>query len=582
MKNQELAKIFNDMANYLEMDDASFRSNAYRKVSIVLETLEDDVKDIYDREGLKGLDQIQGVGKNIAFRIEEYLKTGKIKAYEKLKKETPVKLSELIAVEGMGVKKVKVLYQKLKVKNLKDLERVAKRHKIASLEGFGEKTEKNILQGITFLKRSKGRFLLGEIMPTVNEILERLAGLKEVEKISIAGSVRRKKETVGDVDILVVSKKPEKIMAFFVSLPEVVKVWSRGLTKSSVRVRLGVDIDLRVVPAKSYGSALQYFTGSKEHNIVTRRIAISKKLKLNEYGVFQALPAGRQGSKMIAGKNEAEVYRAIGLDFIAPEMRENEGEVELALRQPQGKLKKLPHIIGYDDIKGDLHCHSNWNGGKHSIETIAKIAIKMGYQYIGISDHTKFLKIEKGLNEKQLLKQKKEIEKLNKKLDIKILWGCESNIMSDGSIDISDEVLKQMDYVIAGVHSSMKMDKDKMMQRITTAMKNPHVDIIAHPTGRILQRRDEYQIDFDEILKIAKKFNVVLEINSSPDRLDLKDVNIRKAKKMGVKMIINTDAHHIGHLNNIGFGIAQARRGWAEKKDIINSQPLSKLLKYFK
>jgi len=571
MRNQELAKIFYDIANYLKMDNGSFRAYAYKKVAIVLESLEQDIEDIYEQGGLKTLEDIPGVGKNIALKIEEYLKTGRVRTYERLKKETPINLEELISVEGMGVKKVKVLYQKLKIKNLKDLEKAAKAHKIASLEGFGEKTEKNILQGIAFLKRSKGRFLLGEIMPLVDKVLERLNKLKEVEKISIAGSVRRMKETIGDVDILVVSKNPGKIMDFFVSIPEVVKIWSKGSTKLSVRMRVGVDMDLRVVSLKSYGSALQYFTGSKEHNIATRRLAISKGLKLNEYGVFK-------GGQMIAGKNEKEVYRAIGLDLIAPEMRENQGEIELAQK------KKLPKIIGYNDIKGDLHCHSNWDGGKNSIEKIAQVAQEIGYEYIGISDHTKFLKIEYGLNEGQLAKQKKEIDKLNKKFGSKfrVLHGCEANIMNDGSIDIKDEALAKLDFVIAGVHSSMKMDRDKMTQRIITAMKNPNVDIISHPTGRILKQRDEYQIDFDKILKAAKETNTILEINSSPNRLDLKDINIRKAKKIGVKMIINTDAHRIEQLELIEFGIAQARRGWAEKKDIINTQPLNKLLKYFK
>jgi len=568
--NKELAKIFNSMANYLEMDNISFRSNAYRKASIVLETLDKNVEDIYNEGGLKELENIPAVGKNIALKIEEYLKRGKINTYERLKKEIPIKIEEIIAIEGMGVKKAKILYDELKIKNVKDLEKAAKKHKIAVLKGFGEKTEKNILEGIAFLKRSKGRFLLDDADEVAERTMKDLGKLKEVEKISIAGSLRRRRETIGDIDILVVSKKPEKVMAFFVGMSNVVKVWSYGSTRSSIRVRGGIDVDLRVVPAKSYGSALQYFTGSKEHNIVTRRIAIDKGLKLNEYGVFK-------GSKMIAGKTEKDVYRAIGLEWIPPEMRENQGEVRV----------KIPKIIEYDDIKGDLHCHSNWNGGKDSIEVIAKAGIKMGYKYIGISDHTKFLTIEHGLDEKQLLKQKKQIDKINSKFKIqnskfRILWGCESNIMPDGSIDISNDVLEKMDYVIAGAHSRLKMNKDEMTQRIITAIRNPNVDIISHPTGRILQQRDECMIDFDKILEEAKKNNVILEINSSPDRLDLKDSNIRKAKKAGVKMIINTDTHHISQLSLMRFGIAQARRGWLEKKDVINTQPLSKLLSYFK
>jgi len=577
MKNQEIAKIFYEIANYLEMEGVAFKPYAYQKVAITLEALEEDVEEIYKRGGPKALEEIPGVGKNIAFKIEEYLKTGKIKYYQELKKKTPVNLNEMIAVEGMGPRKTKILYRKLRIKNLKDLEKAAKAHKIAPLFGFGEKTEKNILEGIAFLKRSKGRFLLGDIMPLVKEVLENLKKFKKVKKINVAGSVRRMKETIGDVDILVVSKSPAKVMDFFVSQPSVVKVWSKGPTRSSVRTKDGFDMDLRVVPAKSYGSALQYFTGSKEHNIATRRIAIGKGLKLNEYGVFR-------GSKMIAGKTEKEVYRAIGLPWFPPEIRENEGEIEAALRQAQGKPNGLPKIIGYQDIKGDLHCHSDWDGGNNTIKEMAETAQKIGYKYIGISDHTKFLRIEHGLNEKQLAQQRKEIDKINNKLSSKfrILQGAETNILNDGSIDIKDEALKKLDYVIAGIHSSFKMEKEKMTERIIRAMKNPHINIISHPTGRIIKRRDEYQIDFEKILRAAKELGVILEINSYPERLDLKDVYIRRAREVGVKMAINTDSHHRDQMRFIKYGIAQARRGWAEKKDIINTQPLEKLLKFFK
>ena len=585
MTNQELAKIFYGIASYLKMEKVDFKPYAYQKAAATLESLEEDVEKIYKKGGLKALEEISGVGKNIALKIEEYLKTGKIRYYEKFKKRTPLNLEEIIAVEGMGPRKAKILYQKLGIRNLKDLEKAAKAHKIASLFGFGGKTEKNILEGIAFLKRDKGRFLLGDIMPVVKGVIEKLENLKEVKKISVAGSVRRQKETIGDVDILITSKNPGKIMDFFVSLPNVIKVWGKGATKSSVRMKDGFDTDLRVVPEKSYGSALQYFTGSKEHNIVTRRIAMDKGLKLNEYGVFR-------GSKMIAGKTEKEVYKAIGLSWIPPEIRENEGEIEAVLKG------ELPKIIDCKDIRGDLHCHSNWNGGANPIAEMAKAAQKRGYEYIGISDHTKFLRIEHGLNERQLSQQRKEINKINKKFQVppsgesacghpagfkfQVLQGCEANIMNDGSIDIKEEALKKLDFVIAGIHSSFKMEKEKMTERIIRAMKNPNVDIISHPTGRIIQRRDEYQIDFDKILRAAKETNTILEINSYPERLDLKDSYIRRAKRAGVKMVINTDSHHKDQLRFIEFGIAQARRGWAEKKDIINTQPLNKLLKFFK
>jgi len=574
MRNQEIAKIFYGIASYLETESVAFKPYAYEKAAINLETLEEDVEEIYKKGGLKALKSLPGVGKSIAGKIEEYLKTNKIKYYEQLKKKMPFNLEEIIAVEGMGPQKAKVLYQKLGIKNIKDLEKAAKAGKIARLFGFGEKTEKNIIEGIAFLKRSKGRFLLGEILPKAKEVYEELKSLKEVEGIDYCGSLRRMKETIGDVDFLVVSRKPQIVMDFFVSLPGVIKIWGKGNTKASVRMREGFDMDIRVVPKRSYGSAIQYFTGSKEHNIVTRKIAIDKGLKLSEYGLFR-------GSKMIGGENEKEIYKKLGMEWMPPELRENQGEIEAALRH------ELPEIVSYKDIKGDLHCHSDWDGGSNSIKEMAEAAQKMGYEYIGIADHTKFLRIEHGLDEKQLVQQRKEIDKLNKKFQVssfkfQVLQGCEANILFDGSIDIKDEALKKLDFVIAGVHSSFKMEKTKMTERIIRAMKNPHVDIISHPTGRLLKRRDEYQIDFDKILKVAKGTGTILEINSYPERLDLNDQNIRRAKTAGVKMVINTDSHRKDQLRFIEFGVSQARRGWAEKEDIINTQPLDKLLKFFK
>jgi len=572
MKNQELAKIFYEIADYLTMDQIAFKPYAYQKAADALAGMEEDVENIYKRGGLKELENIPGVGKSIAEKIEEYLKTGKMQYYQSFKKRLPLNLEEIIAVEGMGPKRAKLLYQKLGIRNLRDLEKAAKSHKIASLAGFGEKTEKNILEGIVFLKRSKGRFLLGEILPEVKEILDKLKSLKEVEQISAAGSVRRMKETIGDVDILITAKNPKKVMDFFAKLPGITKIWGKGTTKSSIRLKEGFDVDLRVVAKKSFGSALQYFTGSKEHNIVLRRIAIEKGMKLNEYGLFR-------GKKMVAGWYENGIYKALGLSWIEPELREDQGELEAAQKG------KLPKIIGYHDIKGDLHCHTSWNGGANTIESMAKTAQDVGYNYIGIADHTKFLRIEHGLDERDLLNQRKEIDKLNLKFKssgFRILQGCEANILSDGSIDIKDEVLKKLDFVIAGVHSAFKMEKDKMTERIIRAMRNPNVDIISHPTGRILKRRDEYLTDFDRILKVAKETKTILEINAWPERLDLNDRNIKKAKEAGVKMVINTDSHDKSHMRFMEFGIAQARRGWAEKSDIINSQPLVKLLKHFK
>jgi len=598
MINQEIAKIFYEIATYLEMQDIAFKPQAYEKAGLNLETLSEDVEDIYKREGLEGLKEIPGIGQSMAEKIVEYIKTRKIKEHQLLKKKMPVNIEELTSVEGIGPKMVRDLYKNLKIKNLKDLEKAAQAGKIRDLPHFGLKTEQNILEGIEFLKRSKGRFLLGEILPKVYEIIAQLKSLKEVKQISEAGSVRRRKETIGDVDILVTvdeTKKPAsakasagKVIDYFISMPGIVKIWGKGPTKASIRLREGFDVDIRVLPEKQFGSALQYFTGSKEHNIILRKIAIDKGLKLNEYGLFR-------GQKMIAAKTEKEVYAALKMDYIEPELRENQGEIEAALRQAQGKPNGLPKIIGYHDVLGDLHVHSDWNGGANSIEEIVQAAIKMGYQYIGIADHTKFLRIEHGLNENQLASQRKEIEKLNfqfkpsgdlpeakTSFKFQVLQGCEANIMPDGSIDISDEALAKLDYVIAGVHSQMKMPKEKMTERIIKAMKNPNVDIISHPTGRILKRRDEYEVDFDKILTVAKETGTILEINSFPERLDLKDTNIKKAKEAGVKMVINTDSHHLDQLRFMEFGISQARRGWAEKKDIINCWPVERLLKMLK
>jgi len=579
MKNQELAKIFSEMSMFLKIKNVSFKPQAYEKAALNLKSLTEDVEKIYKREGKNGLKRIPGIGENIAEKIIEYLKGGKIKAYEKLKQKMPVKIQELTQIESVGPKMVAALYQHLAITNLKELEVAARQKKIRNLPNFGVKTEENILKSIMFLKRNKGRFLLGHIYSRVEEILSLLKNFKEVKKISIAGSARRMKETIGDIDILVTTENPKKVMDYFISLPEVIKIWDHGLTKSSVRMRDGFDVDLRVVKDREFGSALQYFTGSKEHNIALRKIAIEKGLKLNEYGIFK-------GKKRIAGKTEEEIYAALGLPYIEPEMRTNTGEIETALRQTRGKHNGLPKIINYNSIKGDLHIHSNWNGGEDFIKEIAKVAQDMGYEYIGISDHTKFLRIEHGLNEKQLLAQHKEIRKLNREYsmhntEFRILHGCEANILEDGTLDINDKVLSQLDYVIAGVHSQMKMPKKQMTERIIRAMRNPNVDIISHPTGRLIKRRDEYAIDFDKILEVAKETNIALEINSFPDRLDLKDTNIKKAVEQGVKLIINTDSHSINHLGFIKFGIGQARRGWATKKDIINTWPLKKIKKFF-
>lgn len=580
MNNLKISNILYEIADFLEIEEIPFKPSAYRRAALSLRNIDRDVFDIYKEGGRVALEKIPGVGKSIADKIEEYIKTGKIEYYDKLKEKTPIKMEEIVQVEGMGPKRAKILYQKLGVKNLKDLEVAARNHKISPLFGFGDRAEKNILEGIILLKRTKGRFLLGDILPLVNEIEDKLKSLIEVDFISVAGSVRRRKETIGDIDLLVVAKRnPEKIMDFFVSLPNVIKIWGKGSTKSSVRVKQGFDIDLRVVPKESYGSALQYFTGSKEHNIATRKIAISKGLKLNEYGVFKK-------NKMIAGKTEEDVYKAIGMSWMAPELRTNTGEVEAAIRQFNGEESGLPKLIELRDIKGDMNTHSEWGGGKNTILEMAETAQSLGYEYIGITDRIGFLKTEYSLSENRLSQQRKEIDKLNKEfkkrgISFRILQGADVNILNDGTLDINDSVLDKLDYVNAGIYSDFRMSKSEMTKRIIKAIKNPCVKILVHPTGRILNKRNGFKLDIEAVFEIAKQCNVALEINSCPEKLDLNDRNIRLAKEMGVKMIINTDSYNRDQLKNMKLGVYQARRGWAEKVDIINTWSLDKLVRFF-
>ncbi len=570
--NEKLSKIFFEIADRLDMEGVEFKPQAYRRAAGNIKDLEKDVSDIYREEGREGLKKIKGVGEAISEKIEEYLETGKMEYYEDLKEKAPLKIEELLQVEGMGPKRARALYRKLGVADLDDLEAAAKNGRIAPLEGFGEKTEKNIIQAVEFLKASRGRFLLGEILPRVREMERRISALKEVERLSVVGSVRRKKETIGDIDILASPKGEKasgKIMDFFTSLEEVVKIWSKGSTRSSVRLENGCNVDLRVVEAESFGAALQYFTGSKEHNIVTRGIAKRKGMKLNEYGLFNK-------GKKIAGEEETGIYKALGMEFPPPELRENEGEIEAALKD------NLPELVELKDVKGDLHCHTSWDGGVHSIKEMVEKAKELGYEYVGVSDHTKYLRIENGLDEKQLSKQKKEIEELRKKTSgIKILQGAEVNILKDGSLDINEEALAELDYVIAGVHSHLGMSEEEMTERIVRAIKNPYVNIISHPTGRLIKEREEVEIDFEKVLKVAKEQEVALEINSSPVRLDLCDKKIRRAKEAGVKMIVNTDSHNKGHMLVMELGVSQARRGWAEREDIINTWSFSRLVQFF-
>lgn len=578
MENWEIAKILSEISFLLEMEGEAFKPRAYEKAASSIEALDKPLKEIYQKQGLKGIEEIPGVGVSIAEKIEELLKTGKLKYYENLKKKYPLDLENLSRVEGVGPKSLKKLYEKLKIKNIADLERAAREGKIRNIEGFGEKTEQNILKSIEFLKQGGNRFILGFIYPQIESIIAQLKKVKGVKKIIAAGSVRRMKETIGDLDILVVSDNPKIVMDYFVNLKDVFQVVAHGETKSAIRLNNGLDVDLRVVPEESFGAALNYFTGSKNHGIHLREIALKKGYKLNEYGLFKI---SKNKEIKIAGRTEEEIYEKLGLDYIEPEMREDWGEIELAQKH------QLPKLINYNDLKGDLQIQTNWSDGANSIEEYVEEAIKLGLEYIAITDHTKSLAMTGGCDEQKLLKQMKEIDSLNRKLEkegikFKILKSAEVNILKDGSLDIEESVLAKLDIVAAAVHSHFNMNKKEMTERICKAIKNPLVNIIFHPTGRVLLRRPAYEIDIDEIIKEAARRGVCIEINASPDRLDLKDEHIKKAIEKGVKLSIDSDAHSITHLNYLKFGIAQARRGWAIKDDIINTRPWPELLKILK
>ena len=561
MPNVEFALIFREISLYLEMQGVQFKPRAYEKVAYTLEAMEESLAEIYKRGGVKALREVPGVGEAIAEKIEEIIQTGKLTYYEELRRKTPVDIRALTAIEGVGPKMVKVLYEKLEVKDVSDLERVAQIGKIRGLPHFGEKMEQKILRGIEFLKQGSGRVTLGAALPLILEIHGRLRELSDVDEVEVAGSIRRRKETVGDADILAISSRPEKVMDFFVSMPEVAHVLGKGKTKAMIKLKNGLDVDLRVVPEESFGAALNYFTGSKDHNVALRRIAQEKGLKLNEYGLFR-------GSQRIAGKTEEEIYKVLGLSFIPPEIREDQGEIEAA------KKGEIPDLVGYQDLRGDLQIQTTWTDGANSIEEMAEEARRLGLEYIAITDHTKGLAMTGGSDEKKLLRQMATIEKINRSLKgITVLKGAEVNINKDGSLDIKDEVLAELDVVGIAVHSHFNLPRREMTERIKRAMRNPHADILFHPTGRVIQKREPYDVDMDEIIRTAKETGTVLEVDAYPNRLDLKDEHVRKAIEAGVKLVIDSDAHSVNHMRFLEFGVAQARRGWARKNDILNTLP---------
>ena len=598
MTNHDIAKILLEIAALLKMQGVAWKPRAYEKAAAGVETWGNDIAETYQTGGIKALEEIPGIGRGIAAHIEELLQKGKIKEYDALRKKLPVKVTELMRVEGVGPMMVRTLWEKLRIRTLSDLERAAKAGKIRILPRFGEKSEQRILKGIEFLRAVGGRLTLGSVLPDVRILETKIRSFPEVREAAVAGSVRRWRETVGDIDIVAASKEPKKVMARFLKLPQIAHIYGAGDTKTNVRLKSGIDCDLRVVPPESWGAALSYFTGSKDHNVALREIAIKKGWKLNEYGLFARSRTSRGKSDFgtcIAGRTEEEIYKKLGLRYIEPELRENMGEIEVAKIHSRLSLERnqtksgmgrgLPDLIGYGDLKGDLQVQTDWTDGENSIEKMARAAIEVGLHYIAITDHTKGLAMTGGSDEKKLLKQMAEIDAINKKFNsskFKILKGAEVNIKKDGSLDIDDTVLAKLDVAGAAVHSYFNLSRLEQTARVIRAMENPNIDIIFHLTGRIIGKRPPIDLDIDAVIAAAKRTETVLEVNAYPDRLDIKDAYVRKVVDAGVRLAINSDAHAAAHFTLLEFGIATARRGWAEKKDVINAWPVDKMLKILK
>jgi len=569
VKNQEIAKIFNEIADMLEIKEENpFRIRAYRRAAMNIEGLSENIEEIAQEEVL----QIPGIGHDLAAKINEYLRTGRIQIREELSRAVPEGLLPILSVPGLGPKTAKLLYEKLNIRTLDELERFAAEHKLVGAPGIKEKTEENIRKGIEMLRRGRERQPLGKVLPIAQDILDQLKKHASITKIDIAGSLRRWKDTVKDIDIVATSDNPKEVMKVFTHLPHARDVLLQGPTKSSIITHEGLQVDLRVVEQESYGAALAYFTGSMSHNVRLREMAVKRGLKINEYGIFR-----EKDGKRLGGRHEDDIYRTLGLPYIQPELRENQGEIEAAMEGT------LPQVLSRDDMRGDLHVHSQWSDGRHTFEQLVEAAMQCRYEYIALTDHSKGLAIAHGLTVERLLEQGKEVAALNKKLrGFKILRGTEVDIRSDGSLDLPDDALKTLDIVVASIHSGFKQPKQQLTLRLLSAMKNPYVSIVAHPTGRLIGERDAYELDMEAVLRMAKETGTALEINAYPLRLDLNDTYARRAKLMGVPIVISTDTHLANQMDYMRYGVSIARRSWLGKDDVVNTLPLKKLLKRLK
>lgn len=570
--NNDVADIFDEVADLLEIrGENAFRVRAYRNAARTVGGLSRSVAELAADE--KGLDGLPGIGKDLSDKIRTIVKTGKLPLLEDLKRELPEGLSTLMKVRGLGPKKVAALYKELKVASLADLKKAASQGKIRELPGFSVKTEQALLEELGRTKVTEHgpeRFKLAVAEQIVTPLYEELKKVKDVEDIAIAGSYRRRAETVGDVDILVAAEKSPAVMDEFVRYDDVQKVLAEGGTKASVLLRGGLQVDLRVVSKKSFGAALHYFTGSKSHNIAVRIMGVKRKLKINEYGVFR-------GKKMIAGRTEEGVYKQVGLPYIEPELREDRGELQAAA------AGKLPHLVRLEDIKGDLHTHTKATDGRYSAEQMAEAAKKRGYGYLAVTDHSKHVTVARGMDAARLAMAVKEIDKLNGKLKgITLLKSIELDILADGALDLPDGILSELDLVVCSIHYNFNLSKEKQTERVIRAMDNRLVNVFCHPSGRLINERPPYEIDLDKVMKAAVERGCYLELNAHPDRLDLDDVHCQRAKEMGLKLAISTDAHSTDDLDLMRFGIGQARRGWLEPGDVINTRPLAELRKLLK
>lgn len=567
--NTDIAQIFNKIGDLLEIEGENrFRIRAYRNAAMTVENLSHNLFDMV-KNG-EDLTELPGIGKDLAQKITDIVNGQKIELLERLEKEFPPELSKLMTVPGLGPKKVKMLYDKLDIKSFEDLTKAAEQKKISTLPSFSQKTEEALLNAVKKIKTEYNRIKIATADQYALPFIQYLKQDTNIKQIQIAGSYRRRQETIGDIDILVTCTKSESIMERFVTYMEVDEILSKGQTRSSVILKSGIQVDIRTVPDESYGAALHYFTGSKAHNIEIRKLAIKHGWKVNEYGLFE-------GEKMIAGKTEAEIYDKLGLSYIEPELRENRGELEAAANNT------LPNLIELKDIKGDLHVHTDATDGHNTLEEMVETARERGYEYIANTEHSKHVTVARGLDEKALAEHLKRIDKLNSRLNgFTILKSVELDILEDGSLDLPDSILKELDIIVCAIHYKFNLTQQQQTDRIMRAMDSPYFNIFAHPTCRLINERAPIDIDMDKIMKKAKENNCILELDAHPSRLDLNDTYLKKARDMGLKISISTDSHTAGGYDNIIYGIGQARRGWIEAKDVINTRSLSELMKLIK